>query len=91
MPFATKAIRDRNRRRVAQQVKAGAGCCFCHKPIDLTLPYPHPWSFVVDHYIPTSAGGNDDYDLLRPAHNQCNGKRGNQPDGTVGTNSGALG
>jgi 5-methylcytosine-specific restriction endonuclease McrA len=91
MPFATKAVRDRARKRIAQQVKAGQPCCFCHQPIDLTVRWPDDWSFVVDHTVPTSLGGTDAYELLRPAHNVCNRKRSNLPDGTVGRNSGALG
>jgi 5-methylcytosine-specific restriction endonuclease McrA len=91
MPFASKSIRDRARKRIAHRVRVGEACCFCKRPIDLTLTYPDPWSFVVDHSRPTSHGGTDDYDLLRPAHNTCNRTRSNQPDGTVGLNSGALG
>lgn len=91
MPFATKAIRDRARRRIAQQVKAGEGCALCGEPIDLALMYPHPLAFTVDHTVPTSHGGTDDLDGLRPAHNQCNRARSNGPDGSVGRNSGALG
>lgn len=92
MPFATKAIRDRARRRIAQRVRAGEPCCFCGEPIDLSVPWPDPWSYVVDHSIPTSRGGGDHGDdQLRPAHKQCNEIRSNGPDGTVGTNSGALG
>jgi 5-methylcytosine-specific restriction endonuclease McrA len=90
MPFATKAIRDRARKRVAKQVQAGAPCVFCMRPIDLSVRYPDPLSFTVDHAVPTSHGGRD-YDLLRPAHNRCNRQRSNMPDGTVGVNSGALG
>jgi len=90
MPFATKAIRDRARKRVGLLVKAGQPCCFCGAPIDLALPYPAPMSFVVDHAMPTSLGGSDHYDGLRPAHNACNRVRSNSPDGTVGRNSGAL-
>ena len=90
MPFATKAIRDRARKRVAQLVRAGEPCVFCRMPIDLSVPYPDPESFTVDHAIPTSLGGRDDYDLLRPAHNKCNRQRSNSPDGSVGRNSGAL-
>ncbi len=90
MPFPTKAIRDRARRRIAAQVKAGEPCCFCGQPIDLSLPYPHPMSFTVDHAVPTSHGGTDDYDGLRPSHAHCNRQRSNMPDGTVGRNSGAL-
>ena len=91
MPFQTSAKRDRARKRVAQRVRAGEPCCFCGRPIDLELKYPHPDAFVVDHRVPTSHGGGDDYDLLRPSHAGCNRTRSNLPDGTVGTNSGALG
>ena len=90
MPFATKAIRDKARLRVAQRVKAGEPCWFCKTPIDLTIAYPHPLSFTVDHATPTSLGGSDDYSRLRPAHNRCNRQRSNSPDGTVGRNSGTL-
>ena len=90
MPFATKAIRDRARKRIAQRIKAGQRCCFCDQPIDLSVPYPEPMSFVVDHIVPTSHGGRDDYGSLRPAHNKCNRQRSNSPDGSVGRNSGTL-
>ena len=90
MPFASKSIRDRARKRVGRRVKAGEPCCFCKAPIDLTLRYPAPMSFTVDHATPTSLGGSDDIDGLRPAHNSCNRQRSNLPDGTVGRNSGAL-
>lgn len=91
MPFATKTIRDKARKRIAQRVQAGEPCALCGRPIDLSLRYPHRDSFTVDHRIATSMGGNDDYDSLRPAHNRCNRLRSNHPDGTVGRNSGALG
>lgn len=91
MPFATKAIRDRARKRVAQRVRAGEPCVFCRRPIDLSLRWPDPWCFVVDHDTPTSHGGGDEYAQLRPAHNRCNRERSNLPSGTVGLNSGALG
>ena len=90
VPFATKAIRDRARRRVAQRVRAGEPCALCHRPIDLSLAFPDPMSFVVDHSTPTSLGGTDTYDNCRPAHHRCNGQRSNLPTGTVGRNSGAL-
>lgn len=90
MPFATKGLRDRARRRIAQQVKAGEPCHLCGRPIDLSVPYPEPDSFTVDHITPTSRGGRDDFTGLRPAHNRCNRQRSNGPDGTVSVNSGAL-
>ena len=91
MPFASKSIRDRQRRRIAQRVRAGEACCFCNEQIDLTLRYPDPFSFVVDHRQPTIHLGSDDYENLRPSHAKCNRARSCHPDGTVGRNSGALG
>ncbi|WP_166442068.1 HNH endonuclease signature motif containing protein [Nakamurella flava] len=91
MPFKTKAIRNRARRRIAQRVRAGEPCCLCGQPIDLSIAYPDPWSFTVEHTTPTSRGGTDDYEGLAPAHNRCNRARSNGPSGTVGRNSGSLG
>jgi 5-methylcytosine-specific restriction endonuclease McrA len=31
---------------------------------------------TVDHIIPKSKGGGDDWENLRPAHRSCNGRRG---------------
>lgn len=91
MPFATKAIRDRQRRRVAARVRAGEPCCLCGLPIDLSIKWPDPWSFTVEHVTPTSHGGTDHGDRqLAPAHFRCNRQRSNGPNGTVGRNSGAL-
>lgn len=91
MPFATKAIRDRARKRIAARVRAGEPCCLCGQPIDLDLAYPDPWSFTVEHRIPTSHGGADHgEDQLAPSHARCNRQRSNGPSGTVGRNSGAL-
>ena len=90
MPFETTTKRDRARKRIAQRVRAGEPCTFCRQPIDLTLKYPHPKSFVVDHKQPTSHGGSDNYEQLRPSHADCNRARSDLPDGSVGTNSGAL-
>ena len=91
MPFQTTAIRKRGRRRIAALVRAGAPCHLCGRSIDLSVPWPDPMSFVVDHVIPTSRGGSDDFDQRRPAHNRCNRTRSADPLGTVGQNSGALG
>lgn len=91
MPFATSAVRDRARRRIAQLVKAGEPCALCHQPIDLDLKYPHPMSFTVDHHHASSLGGSDHIANLRPAHNECNRLRSALPDGSIGRNSGVLG
>lgn len=90
MPFASSAIRDRARKRIASQVRAGEPCALCGQPIDLSIRYPDPMSFTVDHVVPSSHGGTDHYEQLRPAHFRCNRTRSNGPDGTVRRNSGAL-
>lgn len=90
MPFASSAIRDRARKRIAAQVRAGEPCALCGQPIDLSIRYPDPMSFTVDHIVPSSHGGTDHYEQLRPSHNHCNLARSNGPDGTVRRNSGAL-
>lgn len=55
----------------------GARCHLCQQPIDLTLKYPHPMSYEVDHLWPVSKGGPM-YDpaTCRPAHRRHNGQRG---------------
>lgn len=91
MPFASKAIRDQARKRIAQRVRAGEPCALCGQPIDLSLRYPAPMSFVVDHILPTAHGGSDHYDQLQPAHARCNRQRSDVPAANVGINSGVLG
>ena len=48
----------------------GRTCHLCHQPILGTVS--------IDHVIPRSKGGTDDIRNLRPAHQRCNGKRGNR-------------
>lgn len=92
MPFATSAIRERARRRIAARVRAGEPCALCGKPIDLNLRYPHPEAFTVDHITPSSHGGSDHYEQLQPSHFRCNRTKSNDViPGTVRRNSGALG
>lgn len=47
--------------------------------IDLSLAWPHPRCFTRDHYVPRSRGGQDTIDNLRPAHHECNARRGDGP------------
>jgi hypothetical protein len=44
-------------------------CTLCAQPIDLSLAYPDPWSFSVDHTVAIAEGG-DPYEPknLEPAH-----------------------
>jgi 5-methylcytosine-specific restriction endonuclease McrA len=60
-------------------------CWICSEEIDLTLHHTHKKSWTLDHMVPLSKGG-DPYDEnnLRPAHRDCNSRRGtgDRPEGT---------
>lgn len=49
------------------------GCSICARPIDYTLGWPDPWSYVL-HHDPPIASGTHQYDAtaFRPAHLRCN-------------------
>jgi len=52
--------------------KTKAACHICGLPIDYTLPYTDPKSFVVDHVTPLHKGGSDTIDNAAAAHRDCN-------------------
>ena len=54
-------------------------CQLCQQPIDLTLTYPNPMMFSVDHIVPRSQGGSHKLDNLQAAHLICNSRRGDKP------------
>ena len=73
------AQRDRDRAAIAASKPP---CYLCGEPIDYTLPYLHPMSFVVDHIIPLARAKDDAHrrqlDTLAnkaAAHRECNSKK----------------
>lgn len=68
---SSKVTRMRRARVAAVVEKHGKDCWLCGKPIhdDLTM----------DHVLPRSKGGRATRDNLRPAHAECNVRRGNGP------------
>jgi 5-methylcytosine-specific restriction endonuclease McrA len=75
------------RRKLRERWKAiGAPCGICGRPIDYDLGMvtdpltgkrrPHPMSFVVDEIVPIKYGGQSTFENTRPAHYQCNARRG---------------
>ena len=50
-------------------------CAICGAPIDFTLRWPDPGSFVVDHIIPLAKGGTHTFANTQPAHASCNSKK----------------
>ncbi|WP_396427161.1 HNH endonuclease [Leifsonia sp. 1010] len=50
--------------------KTGAACHLCGEAIDYTLPHTNPRSFVIDHLVPLSKGGEDALHNVKAAHRQ---------------------
>lgn len=66
------AQQDRDRKRIGH---AKPACAICGNPIDYTLKWPDPMSFVVDHIKPLHKGGTDTLANKQAAHNTCNSKK----------------
>lgn len=66
------------RRRIIREA-GGDGyliCGICGLPINLSLPYPNPWSLTIDHITPVIHGGATSESNLQPAHFKCNRRKG---------------
>jgi len=81
------AIRDRHRKVLAA---SGAACHICGQPIDYTLRYPDPMSFVADHVVPLNRGGADRLENKRAAHRGCNSEKSDREFGNIIRRSGSL-
>lgn len=68
-------VRDRDRKAIA---RTKPPCGICGEPIDYTLPYLDPGSYVVDHVIPINRGGTDTLDNKQAAHRSCNRTKSDQ-------------
>lgn len=67
------------RQLVTSLRKPGAVCALCGHEIDITLKWPHKYSFTVEHVVPRSRGGDVvDARNAAPAHLTCNSSRGNR-------------
>lgn len=61
----------------------GDNCFLCGELIDFTLPVAGKWpasprsmGVTIDHRLPRSAGGRDDFANLHLAHGRCNQRKG---------------
>jgi 5-methylcytosine-specific restriction endonuclease McrA len=53
-------------------------CHICSELVDMSLPRTNGLGATVDHVIPLSKGGTDDFDNLRLAHWICNIRKGSK-------------
>lgn len=60
----------------------GTGCMLCGGPLDRKLPPESPCYITIDHILPKSKGGPDDFENYQLAHRECNERRGNDTQET---------
>lgn len=65
-------------------------CGICGEPIDYSLRYPNPRSFVVDHIRAIAKGGADTLSNKQAAHHGCNSKKRARDYAPIVRRSGAL-
>lgn len=74
MPRSLGRTGHRYRQAVQRLRKPGATCVLCGREIDVTLRWPHRWSFTLEHI-----DGNKDNNQpsnQAPAHLHCNSSEG---------------
>ncbi|GAA1959941.1 HNH endonuclease [Microbacterium aquimaris] len=81
------ALRKRHRVIIA---RTKPNCHICGQPIDYTLKYPDPMSFVVDHVKALANGGADTLANKAAAHNTCNSTKRARAYAPIVRRSGAL-
>lgn len=81
------AQRDRDRDAIR---RTGAACHICGEPIDYSLDWSQPQSFVVDHVVPLAKGGSDTRDNKKAAHRSCNSTKRARLIAPIVRRSGAL-
>lgn len=77
MTTRNTTTRDRHR---AQIRRTQPPCGICGQPIDYTLHWRDPMSFVVDHIHPLNKGGTDTLDNKQAAHRTCNRTKSDKTD-----------
>lgn len=61
--------------------RPGVRCWLCGREIDLSLRFPDPGSFSLDHVVAVANGGTDELGQKRPAHLSCNRSKSDREDG----------
>lgn len=68
-------------------------CGICGRPVDKSIPYPHPMSATIDHIVPIAKGGHpSDLENLQLAHWICNRQKSDRIyEGKKAQNTGQIG
>jgi len=87
MPHTIAKHAGRSTRRwkklAATQRAKRLGCCYCHQPIDYTLPYNHRLAFTVAHWLPVATHphlAETASNIRGAAHRGCNSEAGTSID-----------
>ena len=86
-PKRNTTIRDKHRRIISQNEPP---CWICGQPIDYTLKYPDPKSFVVDHRTALAQGGTDTLENKAASHNECNRNKSDREYADIIKRSGSI-
>lgn len=50
-----RSVFEKNKQRI---LKSQDTCGICGRPVDKSIPWPHPMSACIDHIIPIDKGGH---------------------------------
>ena len=71
-----RRVFEKNKQRI---LKSQDTCGICGRPVDKSIPWPHPMSACIDHIIPIDKGGHpSDMSNLQLAHMCCNRQKSNK-------------
>ena len=66
--------------RLSVYERDGWTCQLCSEPVDVGADPLSDWYPSLDHVVPRSRGGSDEFENLQCAHRICNSKKGARYD-----------
>ncbi len=83
-PLLRSKVWTQLRKQVATEIRLGAPCARCGRPIDLELKWPHPGSYTLGHIVPRAVAKAlgwteaqiDSRSNTQPEHKACGQRAG---------------